>query len=200
MDQDKDKSKDAMFEWLAGGKYRSRSAYGISKMINDYRDHVKKQFVGKFEEELKNRVNKELGIEWSLYTDDNIFDKDQKFKISKSGWKDRYYIALSNEFGTFNGIYYGLYGWHKSDVEEEKALQARINEKFGPTRNVDETHDDYIWWRSVDVCSELRDNIDNIINLLEKNRDSVIDSWAGHLTGLARFVEPYIDQICKSSE
>jgi hypothetical protein len=198
MDQDKD--KDAMFKWLAGGKYRSRSAYGIGKMINDYRDHVKKQFIGKFEEELKNRINSKLGIEWSLYTDENIFDKNQKFKISKASWKDRYYIALSNELGSFNGIYYGLYRWHKSEIEEEKAFQARINEEFGPTRNIDDTSDDYIWRRNVDVCYELWENIDNIIKLLENNRDIVIESWVNQLIGLARFVEPHIDQICKSCE
>jgi hypothetical protein len=198
MDQDQD--KDEMFKWLAGGKYRSRSAYGIGKMINDYRNHVKMQFIGKFEEELKNRINKELGIEWSLYTDENIFDKNQKFKILKSNWKDRYYIALSNELGSFNGIYYGLYGWNKSMIEEEKVLQTRINEEFGPTRNVDDTRDDNIWWRNMDVCYELWDNIDNIIRLLEKHRDSVIDSWTSQLIGLARFVEPHIDQICRSYE
>ena len=198
MDQDQD--KDEMFKWLAGGKYRSRSAYGIGKMINDYRNHVKTQFIGKFEEELKNRINKELGIEWSLYTDENIFDKSQKFKILKSNWKNRYYIALSNELGSFNGIYYGLYGWNKSKIEEEKVLQTRINEEFGPTRNVDDTRDDNIWWRNMDVCYELWDNIDNIIRLLEKHRDSVIDSWTSQLIGLARFVEPHIDQICRSYE
>jgi hypothetical protein len=198
MDQDQD--KDVMFRWLAGGKYRSRSAYGIGKMINDYRDHVKQQFVEIFEKELENRINSELGREWSLHTDEKIFDKNQKFKISKLGWKDRYYIALSNELGSFNGIYYGLYGWHKSNVEEEKALQSGINEKFGPTQNVDDTGDDYIWRRNVDVCYELWDNIDNIIKLLENNRDTVIDSWVNQLIGLSRFVEPHIDQICKNCE
>ncbi len=198
MDQDQD--RDEMFKWLAGGKYRSRSAYGIGKMINDYRNHIKKQFIVKFEDELKNRIDKELGIEWSLYTDENIFDKNQKFKILKSSWKDRYYIALSNELGSFNGIYYGLYGWHKSKIEEEKTLQSRINEEFGLTRDVADTRDDYIWWRNVEVCYELWDNIDNIIRLLEKNRDPVIDSWASQLLGLARFVEPHIDRICKSYE
>jgi hypothetical protein len=198
MDQDKD--KDAMFKWLAGGKYRSRSAYGIGKMINDYRDHVKKQFIGKFEEALKNRINSELGIEWSLYTDEDIFDKNKEFKISKSNWKDRYYIALSNELGSFNGIFCGLYGWHKGNIEEEKALQSRINEKFGTTRNIDGTSDDYIWRRNVDVCYELWDNIDNIIKLLENYRDAVIENWVNQLIGLARFVEPHIDQICKSCE
>ncbi len=199
-DQDQDKDQDAMFKWLAGGKYRSRSAYGIGKMINDYRDHVKKQFVEIFERELKNSISNELGIEWSLYTDENIFDKNQKFKISKASWKDRYYIALSNELGSFNGIYYGLYGWHKSNIEAEKALQSRINEKFGLTQNVDDTGDDYLWRRNVDICYELWDNIDNIIKLLENYRDTVVENWGGQLTGLARFVEPYIDQICKSCE
>ena len=193
-----DKDKDAMFEWLPGGKYRSRSAYGIGKMINDYRDHVKKQFVGKFEEGLNNRIDSELGIEWSLYIDEDIFDKNQKFKISKSSWKDRYYIALSNELGFFNGIYYGLYGWHKSNIEEEKALQSRINQKFGQTQNVDSRSDDYIWRTNVDVCYELWDNIDNIIKLLENNRDPVIESWGNLLIGLSRFVEPHIDEISSS--
>jgi hypothetical protein len=197
---DQDQDKDAMFKWLAGGKYRSRSAYGIGKMINDYRDHVKRQFIGKFEEALKDRINSELGIEWSLYTDENIFDKNQKFKISKANWKDRYCIALSNELGSFNGIYYGLYGWHKSEIEEEKALQSIINEKFGLSRNIDDTDDDYIWRSNVDVCYELWDNIDNIIKLLENHSDTVIESWANQLIGLARFVEPHIDQISKSCE
>jgi len=193
-----DQNKDEMFKWLAGGKYRSRSAYGIGKMINDYRNHIKKQFVGTFEDELKNRIGRELGIEWSLHVDENIFNKHQQFKILKSSWKDRYHIGLSNESGSFNGIYYGLYGWHKNKIEEEKALQASINEKFGPTRQIDDTGDGYIWWRNVDVCHELWDNIDNIIKLLEKNRDTVIESWANQITGLARFAEPHIDRIITS--
>jgi hypothetical protein len=195
-----DQNNDEMFKWLAGGKYRSRSAYGIGKMINDYRDHVKKQFVSKFEEELKNYINRELGTDWSLYVDENIFNKDKAFKIHKSDWKDRYFIGLSNEHGFFNGIYYGLYGWHESKIEEEKTLQTKINEKFDLTRETDHSDNNYIWWRSVDVCHELWDNINNIIRLLEQNRDPVIESWANQLTGLARFVEPHIDQLIISFE
>ena len=46
----------------------------------------------------------------------------------------------------------------------------------------------------------LRENIDNIIKLAEKNGEAVIDSWSTQLIELARFVEHHIDRICNGRE
>ena len=186
--------KDDMFKWLAGGKYKSRSAFGVSQMINDYRYHVKKQFISGFGRELERRVGRDLGEGWSLSVDEDVFEKDQKFRISKAGWKNNYCIALGNELGAFNGIYYGLFARDERGTEKD-SLRETISEKFGASRNADDTHDRSIWSRNVDVCYELRENIDNIITLVEKNGEAVIDNWSTQLMELARFVAPHIDRI-----
>lgn len=191
--------KEEIFKWLSESEKRTKYACEIHDVFFEYVKYLKQSLIDKFQFELKKQVKQKLGEAWLVTQDEDVFEKNKGFNISKHDWKNEYVIALSNDSGNFNGIYYGLCHWHKNDIKiKEKELQTNITKKFGKSK--DESDDYFIWWGYVKEGSNLQDSVDNICKLTEEKRDSLIESWNNQLIALATFVEPYIVKLIASND
>lgn len=191
-----DEYKKEIIQWLSENEKRIRYAREIYDIYLPFLDYLKHSYVEKFRSELNIQVKQKLGEAWLVTQDENVFEKDQGFNISKQNWKNEYIVALSNDSGNFNGIYYGLCKWHKKQKpiwEKEKELQTRINEKFIKSESDDDS--DFIWWQHVSVGRELNNSIEDICRLAEQNRNILIESWINQLIALATFVETDVDKL-----
>ena len=183
-----DKYKKEIFEWLRKSEDNTRYAHEIYSCFDEYRRYIINGFIKRFYRELRISVESELGKDWIVQKDDDVLTKWHGFKIVKQTWGNEYAVTLSNEYGFFNGLYYGLAKTHMKIIDEEKQLHDKICTKIGLSEKPYFTQDgNHIWWSWSKHLKNTWD-FEGFKKLLEAEQEETSRMLINDLLSLARAI------------